>query len=222
MLDQPVPNPVAKNPNIHTHKVFASVGLILIGTIIAVAGIWWYVDNQSGDNTAEESTITTKISTSSASKTTETESKDETAEWKTYTNSTYMFSFKYPTDWEVIEQPISNSNSTVAYFGIRPTNLKEDNAQGVTIFTSSLEDTKTYYTKIIYINSNYLGESPSSLGGLDATKLSFQNKADSAVKPTINLVEKGAYTYSISGCCSGPSPDVEAATEKIITTFKFL
>ncbi|MDP2671495.1 MAG: hypothetical protein Q8P13_03515 [bacterium] len=48
MLDNNVPNPFAKNPNFYTHKVFAAVGLILIGTIIAAAGIWYYVENQAG------------------------------------------------------------------------------------------------------------------------------------------------------------------------------
>ncbi len=104
MLDQPVPNPLAKNPNVHTHKVFAAVGLILIGVIIAVAGIWYYVENQTRTNntadTAVDETTTTKVSTSSTKAETKTEEKtDKTADWKTYTNSTYGFSIKYPTDW---------------------------------------------------------------------------------------------------------------------------
>jgi len=33
--------------------------------------------------------------------------KDETAGWKTYTNSEYGFGFKYPNDWEFIESNIS-------------------------------------------------------------------------------------------------------------------
>lgn len=76
MLDQNVPNPLAKNPNVYTHKVFAAVGLVLIGTIIAVAGIWYYLENQSGTNSTADETTTTKVSTDSAKKSTESAEKD--------------------------------------------------------------------------------------------------------------------------------------------------
>jgi hypothetical protein len=103
MLDQPVPNPLAKNPNIHTHKVFASVGLILIGAILALAigAIVFKVDVAElfGTQKAEDST-TIKVATNSAKKATGSATKDETADWKTYTNNTYRFSFKYPDSWE--------------------------------------------------------------------------------------------------------------------------
>ncbi len=99
MLDQPVPNPLAKNPNVHTHKVFAAVGLILIGTIIAIAGIWYYVDSQSG--TVDEVTDTNS-STNSA--------KSETSDWKSITEEvgvdyggTYKYTFSYPQDFSVIK-----------------------------------------------------------------------------------------------------------------------
>lgn len=100
MLDQPVPNPAAQNPNIHTHKVFASVGLILIGTILAIAGIWWYVQSQGGFDS--EDTDTTKVSTDSAKK-------DETADWKTYANTTAGYKISYPPTWTfVVEPPNTN------------------------------------------------------------------------------------------------------------------
>ncbi len=99
ILSQPVPNPVASNPNIHTHKVFASVGLILIGTIIAVAGIWWYVQNQGGFDTDKAGTATTKVSTSSANKATTSAERIETSGWKLYRNSAIGFEVKYPKEW---------------------------------------------------------------------------------------------------------------------------
>jgi len=73
----------------------------LIGTIIAVSGIWWYLETQSGakDSVADKTT-TTKVSTSSAKTETITEDKtDETANWETFTSSTCNFSLKYPKDW---------------------------------------------------------------------------------------------------------------------------
>ncbi len=78
MLDKPVPNPLAKNPNIYTHKVFAAVGLILIGTIIAVAGIWYFVNGQE----ATKNGLTNKTTTSpTASSSAKTSSQTEQVTW---------------------------------------------------------------------------------------------------------------------------------------------
>ncbi len=109
MLDQPVPNPLAKNPNVYTHKVFATVGLILIGVIIAVAGIWYYVDGQSGTtDTATDETTTTKISTASAKKVEELQENTViTSAWKTYSNKNLGVSFKYPEDFKYPTEKVS-------------------------------------------------------------------------------------------------------------------
>lgn len=96
MLDQPVPNPLAKNPNVHTHKVFATVGLILIGTILAVAGIWYYVASQDTSNYANDEINVTKVSTSSAK---QQLSKSDTSSWKYFSSSQYKYSYNYPEDW---------------------------------------------------------------------------------------------------------------------------
>src|SRR3990172_5696775 len=61
MLDQPVPNPLAKNPNIYTHKVFATIGLILVGVIVVVAGIWYFVGNNSGTNDSTDTTNQARV-----------------------------------------------------------------------------------------------------------------------------------------------------------------
>lgn len=106
MLDQPVPNPLAKNPNVHTHKVFATVGLILIGTIIAIAGIWWYFNSQSGTVTEE---TTTKISTSSAQKSTVSAKPAETTSSSEYKNKSVTF--KYPKGWYTSDNGEGGPNS---------------------------------------------------------------------------------------------------------------
>ena len=89
MLDQNVPNPLAKNPNFYTHKVFAAVGLILIVSIVILAGIWYFV--QSAEDKAGTVDDNTVIKTATSSTT-----KDETTSWKKYSNETYGFELKYP------------------------------------------------------------------------------------------------------------------------------
>ncbi len=102
MLDQNVPNPLAKNPNFHTHKVFAAIGIILI-VVIIIFGIFAYVfRGQIGDfvmGVPQSSNIENpiKTSTSSAKTATSSSEKNETADWETYTSKT--FSVKYPIGW---------------------------------------------------------------------------------------------------------------------------
>lgn len=71
VLDKNVPNPLAKNPNVHTHKVFASVALILIGTIVILSILAYFYRDQVADffneSSGSKAVETTKVSTSSAS-----------------------------------------------------------------------------------------------------------------------------------------------------------
>ncbi len=97
MLDQSVPNPLAKNPNFYTHKVFAAIGLILIGTVVAVAGVWYYMESNSKGTAEEDNSV--KVSTSSAKPATTSATKDITAEWKTFSHPVIGFSIKYPETW---------------------------------------------------------------------------------------------------------------------------
>ncbi len=105
MLDQPVPNPLAKNPNVHTHKVFASVGMILAGLIIVLFGGAIAFDIDIADifvSKPSEETIT-KVSTSSAKQATDSakkEEKDETADWAIYSDPKNLVSFKHPNLYE--------------------------------------------------------------------------------------------------------------------------
>jgi hypothetical protein len=62
------------------------VVLVLVNLLVA-AGVVFYIMNRSEEETSEESTE---------------ELGEE--EWKTYTNEIYDFEFKYPSDWELIEE----------------------------------------------------------------------------------------------------------------------
>lgn len=95
VLDKNVPNPLAKNPNIHTHKVFASVGLILIGVIVILGLLAFMYRDQVqdiydylvGSSTTTEST---KVSTSSAT------NKSGATVYKTN-----IYSFNYLDSWKI-------------------------------------------------------------------------------------------------------------------------
>lgn len=218
MLDQPVPNPLAKNPNVHTHKVFAAVGLILIGVIITVAGIWYYVEGQSGTaDTASNETITTKVSTSSAKADTKTEEKaDETADWKTYTNSTYGYSIKYPSDYTIEEstQPfaVNFPGGSTEKIGVQSLYIKPGNYLtggeifAVSVLKESIDDTLARDRKNFSIEKE--------------TEIKIEG-ADRSVKwvvgdMTVVDTQKGSYVYVLS---DGGSKIGDFDT--ISSTFKF-
>lgn len=80
-----------------SHWIAWSVIILVVG----VAGFfgWRYFDEITTiyDNTFVASIRSYKKTTTTPATTTTT---DATADWKTYTNDTYKFSFKYPKDWE--------------------------------------------------------------------------------------------------------------------------
>lgn len=87
-------------------KVFIS---IIITLVISAGGTWYIADSIANQKlTAKDDqilslqtaldTTSAKLKTATATTSTTTTT-DETADWKTYTNSTYGFSFKYPTNW---------------------------------------------------------------------------------------------------------------------------
>lgn len=84
---------------------------ILIGVVLGAgllgAGFGVYLLTQSQSESTNEpnqvSTSSAKQATPSATATPSAD-KDETADWKTYTNPTYNLSFKYPTEWSIKEE----------------------------------------------------------------------------------------------------------------------
>ena len=77
-------------------KVRSWIWIVLIVVVLAGAGYFgWYYFMGPGKKTTTTSTPTSTTTTPSTSTT--TNSTTSTADWKTYTNSKYSFSVKYPT-----------------------------------------------------------------------------------------------------------------------------
>ena len=224
MLDQPVPNPLASNPNVHTHKVFAAVGLILIGTIIAAAGIWWYASGRNTDSATDEVETTTKVSTSSA-KTTST-TKDETADWKTFSDSTLNYSLKYPTGWLT-----NDCGPDPVFFAPKKEYLGVCNSGfggliGISTVTgTTFSDLENSYSDTDYDN---LKKEKMVLSGKVTTKITGTSKVKSEImdetgtKKIVYLVNLGTSTLLISYSQSKDWQDYSKEFELMVSTFKFL
>jgi hypothetical protein len=98
--DQPAQPQVqsVQSKGISWKKIIVSVVAILVVAGIIAGGLYWFfVLNEEETTTTEP----TKVSTPSAKKATPSAKKDETADWKTYTDTTTGASFKYPSNWSL-------------------------------------------------------------------------------------------------------------------------
>lgn len=78
-----------------TKKGFTVIeGVVIVALILVVVGIVSMSKKKTG------STTTIPAATNSV-----TPNIDETADWKTYTNTKYGYSFKYPNSWNFMESP---------------------------------------------------------------------------------------------------------------------
>lgn len=93
-------------------KIFNIIIVIFIA-LLAGAGAYYYVDEQARlDKEDLNKQITdlnkqlSDLKASPSSSPSVSTTADPTANWKTYTNTKYGFSFKYPKDWVIEEEPV--------------------------------------------------------------------------------------------------------------------
>ncbi len=136
---------------VRKHKylpILIAVFVMLLVTTIAVGGVWYYMDQQAKkdkaaaaeetiqdlrnqingvNNTGEETTVGT-VST--------------TADWKTYTNSEYNFSIKYPSNFYVTVGGLNPDNTFSVYFqNVKYQNVEAESPQiGLTLFPKKATD----------------------------------------------------------------------------------
>lgn len=231
MLDQPVPNPLAKNPNFNTHKVFAAIGLILVVVLLVVGGVWAYVQNES--KTKEEKDKSVKVTTSSAKPATKSAEKDETADWTTLTANTAVdsisgnspatinYSYKYPNNW--VKFTAEYSWNTVV------SNNKDYEVGGVT----KAGEVQVYASNVLQVSQLPSEESNITLGGKLAIKSITEPSTNSQDTRTVHYYVKSVTTKEnnvipgFSLVCSyyystTDSKHLENTCDLIASTFKFL
>lgn len=233
MLDQNVPNPLAKNPNFHTHKVFAAIGIILIVAIVIVGGIWYFVQSAL-DKVIPDEFVTNKVSTSSAKIST---TSAVPADWNVYENTKYSYSLKYPQYLHFGGSPETTTDKLTLtngendsykfpenkFIGIRiliittekslDDFLKEtypENQAGIPAFETGIQNGKINKTSIDNI-SGY--QSPKGM--------QFENTEKTA------WVKKGNFVYQITAFGNGEtgtsySENAGKLFDQILSTFKFL
>lgn len=147
---------------------------------------------------------------------------DPTVGWKTYINSTYGYTVKYPIDWET---KTLTSTGVVDMIGLRPNTMKEDVAMGISIEEKSLSNAIATKKAQYASNSTFEGQSTVKINNVDFTALRFKNISDSTIQPTTYLVAKGKYVYAFTtGTMSendATGSAINATEYQIASTFQF-
>lgn len=197
--------------------------MVLLAVILIGVGFFaWINSSQSKTETAvpvaETSTPATAVVTPATTPTTVS-----TADWKTYTNTTYSYSIKYPSDWylydsnnkDVRVQPKQAYSGPVAN---EPIPGPDSNA-----FEVIVSSTTKSLTDAANVASNGMGKTRTSIiiggqPGILGTTTCADNPGVGCDAPTWLVVYKG-YQYLISSNLGYDSNKTDF--EAILSTFQF-
>ncbi|MCX6809145.1 MAG: hypothetical protein NTZ65_00075 [Candidatus Berkelbacteria bacterium] len=104
--NEKIEQPKFTDPKVRPDKIWKAI-LLIVATVLVFGyiGIWYGRENPKKETETTATVSATAVSSATTSATTaksatsSTSATPETASWKTYTNDTYGFSFKYPSDW---------------------------------------------------------------------------------------------------------------------------
>ncbi len=167
--------------------------------IIGAAFFSWYFLMGPGKKTTATTTPTTTTTT------------DKTAGWSTFKSDTYSYSIKYPTDWEY------KTESTTTTFA--PKTAATTPILTINVKTDKLETVISQQKELFAKDSTFKEQGTATVGGAEATTLTFINNADKTIMPVVDLVSKNNNTYIISG--EGSSKTYNSTVKSMISTFKF-
>lgn len=177
--------------------VWLTITIVAI-VVVAVAGAgWWYWNK----NYAIGPTPTP------------TAIPDETANWKTYTNTQYGFEFKYPNDWILKDGKELGISPMFNYIQI--TKNLDDNDYERIEFTSSQQDLQT--------GSNTAGPQI-DLGGMKWSSGNFNNgvPGQNAPHDSLALFTKSGSTFYEITLYPNDTAIVSSDFSQILSTFKFI
>jgi hypothetical protein len=89
------------------HHVTPTMKWLLLIFVAILIGVLWYLIQVTYSQPSQETTVKTKKTT-----TTKTTTTNPTADWKTYTNALFNFSFKYPPTFKVTDKLQTSATDT--------------------------------------------------------------------------------------------------------------
>lgn len=196
------------------------LGLLLLGIIVigglAVGG--YYLGVNKILNPAPESTPTPEATVEP----TPTATPDPTADWRTYKDDAYLFSFKYPDNWEVNDllpanKELASHKNDLVFLGLAPKGVREDILGSIVVRKGDVIDSAKKEVKTIPEGSanTVISEKNTSLNGNQAVEITVGDK-DGNVIEKIYVLYDSVNTFVIRG---GGSDDNEIPF-MILSTFQ--
>lgn len=220
---QPIPVPEQPNNKISQKLFIPSVVLLLIITVVLVA----FKFIKTKKVTAPQPTPT------ALTQTTPSPTLDPTANWKTYTNNTYGFSFKYPSDWDITEQTDSAGKKIGNLVVKAPVINKELNAYSLQL---TITDTK-FLTATDYVQDLITPDSAGNKMAFDSsTQITIDNQNAIRLTNVFAFDQSQDQVFVLSGGrifriffpVGKDNPNIDNAVinyplaDQILSTFKFL
>ncbi|OGM97971.1 MAG: hypothetical protein A2735_02275 [Candidatus Yanofskybacteria bacterium RIFCSPHIGHO2_01_FULL_41_21] len=192
----------------HLPKLVTWVVLILALGFVGYAGIWYWQDQQVGEDYPV--LFTPRPSATP----------DPTADWKTYTNTQYGFEFKYPNDFVITESSTADTNpNTRIYIVNIKKQLEGDEYQKISFSYSPQINLE------LSSEPSYKPEGPPAyIGGAtwDTDRFNDGSPGQGALYDSLLIdTEYGGKFYSIT-LYPNDGPEINPAFEEILATFKFI
>jgi len=176
-----------------------------------------------------------KADSDSTSTTTTT---DETADWQTYTNDEYGFSFKYPSDWNLAENEGNNfDQSVVSISSVETQSAIEDQKIDGSNYGPYSDDLSVYYYPTVSEESENVAN---NLGATNINQLIEKNEMIELIGTTILggmtatevywggmgkyysiLLEKDSHLYKIWFSNIDDKDELTNTEKSILSTFEF-
>lgn len=197
----PVNTPPPEVPTQKSSPIFAIALTVLLIAILGIAGYFLYTKYLVGTGSNEAAnTAVTPMPVAV------TPTPDPTANWKTYTNPQYGFSFKYPLGAKLGNAKFANSEFSIVLSGM--TDLQ-------------YEDLTVYVGKAwAFTNASASSNTNFKIGGVNAYREDLplgQNPPQSLV-----YVKNGNYYYTIQQVKNEDDAKIGGIFDQLLSTFKFI
>jgi hypothetical protein len=213
-IQEPISDPITVSPlppkDNHTVMI-ASMAVFTLLTLSAAAFL--YYQNQQLKNML--ASYQTPVSSPTPLVSPEPSAQAETANWKTYTNSKYGFSFKYPGDWEV-KTTLENFKFVIGPSSELTTYLTKINEQKVIYLMMSGPGQTTLTTSEWKKGGYQVGETQNEINGLAVTSRIF-TKSDTYQKEVEIVLPGQKYNTAFDIY----NKSLESTLDQILSTFQF-
>jgi hypothetical protein len=218
-------------------KPIWTILITVVATAAIVGGGTYYLANKSAekdksDLQAQIDDLDAKVSgttvTSGETVTSGATVTDETAGWKTYTNTELGFSFKYPADWISVEDNSANYNQARIAI-VSPETNKSDNMLGYDIiinyYPTVADESRNKARKLGATSLNELISKDSEIlkiGEINLGNVMGIDYISIGMIPNYEMaVERNNHLYNIAFANNQTKESLTSVEKQILSTFQF-